>query len=1105
MELSSYRSDRNFWKSLSVMLMAVVFLTTAFTSEASKRRGDQSQSDTLKSSTFSGLKWRSIGPAFTSGRIADFAVNPNNHSEYYVAVASGHVWKTVNNGTTFEPVFEKYGAYAMGCITIDSTNPHVVWLGTGENNHQRALGYGNGVYRSMDGGQSWENMGLKESRQIGEIIVHPTDGNIVYVAAEGSVWGPGGDRGLYKTIDGGKTWEKVLEISEHTGIRDMAMDPRDPDVIYATSEQRRRHVFTKIGGGPESAVYKTTDGGKTWNKIMKGLPNVHIGGMGLAISPVNPDVIYLIMEAADSKGGFFRSVNRGATWEKMNDYHASGQYYNEIFADPKDVDKVYSMDVVSKVTLDGGKTWSNLSLRGRHVDDHALWIDPNDTRHFMIGGDGGIYETFDDGATWLFKSNLPITQFYRVNVDDSEPFYWVYGGTQDNNSLGGPSRNISSAGVTSCEWITTLGGDGFFQAIEPGNPDIVYSAYQYGNIFRYDKKSEERIKIRPEPRQGELTYRWNWNTPFFLSPHSKTRLYIGAEKVFRSDDRGNSWQVISEDLTRNEDRNQFPVMGKYWPSNAVVKDVSTSQWGTIVSLAESLLQENLLYAGTDDGLIQITEDGGITWRKISKFPGVPEYTYVSDITPSRFDANVVFAAFDNIKQDDFKPYLLKSTDKGRTWTSIAGNLPDNETVHTIVQDHVNPDLLFVGTEFSVLFTLDGGKIWTKLSAGIPDIVTKDLKIQERENDLVSATFGRGFYILDDYSPLRHLSADALKNNEAMLFPVKDALMYVQSGLRYGQGSTYYVAPNPDFGATFTWYLKEVPKTKKQQRLEKEKELFKNGDPIPQPTRGQLVEEENEMPPMLVFQITDENGDEVRKLYQKPSSGINRTTWNLRYQGKNPVNLRQNKFDPFSDGPSGMHALPGAYTVTLFMDHNGELTQLADPVEFVAKPLNNTTLPAEDRQALVDYQNKVAELARTMRGAEKFMEELVGKNEHIRQALHNTPQAPAELSVRSRRIAEQLREVEFTFNGTPPQASWEEVPPEPMPLNRRLGVIAYSHWSSTSAPTKTQTDNYEMLLEKLPPVIDEIQRIDQEIKAIEAEMEQYNPPWTPGRLPQLNRN
>ncbi|MFP4471050.1 MAG: VPS10 domain-containing protein [Bacteroidales bacterium] len=1084
------------------ILLSLIFLLVSTDAFAKKKKDKDEKNDTLKSSTFSGLKWRGIGPAFTSGRIADFAVNPDNHSEYYVAVASGHVWKTENNGTTFKPIFDNYGAYAMGSIAMDPNNHNILWLGTGENNHQRALGYGNGVYKSEDGGSSWKNMGLKESRQIGKILIHPENSDIVYVAAEGSVWGPGGDRGLYKTTDGGETWEKVLEISEHTGVNDMVMDPRDPEVIYATSEQRRRRGFGKIGGGPESAVYKTNDGGKTWNKIMKGLPGGHIGGMGIAISPANPEYLYLIMEAAGDNGGFFRSTNRGASWEKRSNHHSSGQYYNEIFCDPVDPDKVYSMETISKVTTDGGKTWNRLSNKGRHVDDHAMWIDPDDTRHWMIGGDGGVYETFDDGENFLFKSNLPITQFYRVNVDDSEPFYWVYGGTQDNNSMGGPSQNIKSSGVSSDEWIVTLGGDGFFQAIEPGNPDIVYSAYQYGNIFRYDKKSGESLKIKPEPGKDELTYRWNWNTPFILSPHSGTRLYIAANKVFRSDDRGNSWETISGDLTRDEDRNQFKIMDKYWPSDAVSKDVSTSLWGTIVSLAESPIKEDLLYIGTDDGVIQVSEDAGANWHKISSFPGVPQYTYVSDILPSLFDENVVYASFDNIKSDDFKPYLLKSTDKGRTWESITGNLPEDETIHTIVQDPVKEDLLFVGTEFSAFFTLDGGKIWTELSAGMPDIAVKDLVIQEREGDLVAATFGRGFYIIDNYTPLRHVDAQALDTSKAILFPVKDALMYVQDGGRYGQGSTYYTAPNPEFGAIFTYYLNDVPKTKKQERLKKEKELFKNSEPIPQPTTEQLREEEKEIPPVLIFTITDEDGNIVRKLYESPSTGINRTSWNLRYQGKNPVHLSGGKFNPKSGGSSGMYALPGTYYVSMSMDHNGEVTQLAGPVAFTAKPLENTTLPATDREALVQYQNKVSELARTMRGAENYMEDLMKKVAHIRQALHNTPKAPVELSHKARNLAESLDEVEFEFNGTPAKASSEEVPPEPMPLNHRMNTIAYSHWGSTSAPTQTQLKQYQILMEELPPVIDEIKQIDREVTALEKEMEKYEAPWTPGRLPEL---
>jgi len=701
---------RKMFQSFFICLLSMLILgISPINVFADKKQKDEVKKDTLKSSLVSGLKLRSIGPAFTSGRVADFAVNPDNPKEYFVAIASGNIWKTTNNGITWKAVFDKYGAYSIGCVTMDPNNHNVVWAGTGENNHQRALGYGDGVYKTVDGGKSWKNMGLKESRQIGDIIVHPCNSDIVFVAAEGSAWGPGGDRGLYKTVDGGENWEKVLDVSENTGINNVVMDPRDHDIMYATSEQRRRHVHTKIGGGPESAVYKSTDGGDNWKKLKSGLPGGDVGGMGIDVSPANPDYVYVIVEAGEGKGGFYRSTDRGESWNKMSDHSSSGQYYNEIFCDPKNADKVYSVETFSHFTTDGGKTWKRLSNNQRHVDDHAMWIDPDDTEHFMIGGDGGVYETYDAGKNYLFKSNLPVTQYYRVNVDNTEPFYWVYGGTQDNNSMGGPSRNLGR-GVTSAEWVVTLGGDGFWQAIDPENPDIVYSEYQYGNIYRYDKKSGESMKIKPQPLKGEETYKWNWNAPFIMSPHSNTRLYMAANKVFKSDDRGNSWEVISDDITAQIDRNTWEVMGRYWGVDAVVKDVSTSLFGTAVSIAESSVQEGLLFVGTDDGVVQVTEDNGATWNKIDKFPGIPEYTYISDIMTSEFDENIVYISFDNMKRDDFKPYILKSTDKGASWTSVSGNLPENGTVHTLAQDFIKPDLLFAGTEFGVFFSIDSKQI-----------------------------------------------------------------------------------------------------------------------------------------------------------------------------------------------------------------------------------------------------------------------------------------------------------------------------------------------------------------------------------------------------------
>jgi photosystem II stability/assembly factor-like uncharacterized protein len=1060
--------------------------------------------DTVTSGDIGGLKFRSIGPALTSGRIADFAVNPCNHSEYYVAVASGHIWKTINNGNTFSPVFDDYGAYAIGCLAMDPKNSNVVWAGTGENNHQRALGYGDGVYKTTDGGKSWKNMGLKESRQIGMIAIHPENTNVVFVAAEGSVWGPGGDRGLYRTADGGKTWEKVLEISENTGVNNVIIHPMDPNIMFATSEQRRRHIFTKIGGGPETAIYKSTDGGKTWNKTTSGLPGGDMGGIGIAISPVDPKIVYAIIEAEGESGGFFRSADCGESWTKMSDHFAQGQYYNEIYCDPKDVDKVYSMETISQVTLDGGKTWKSVGNNERHVDDHALWIDPSDTDHFMIGSDGGVYETYDAGRNFFFKTNLPVTQFYRVNVDNSEPFYWVYGGTQDNSSLGGPSRNTCWSGVSTYEWIVTLGGDGFFQAIEPGNPDIVYSAYQYGNIYRYDKKSGESIKIRPEPVKGEDTYKWNWNAPFILSPHSPTRLYMVANKVFRSDDRGQSWKVISDDITSQTDRNTWPVMGRYWGLDAVAKDVSTSLFGTGVSLAESKLKEDLVFVGTDDGVIQVTEDAGKNWTKITKFPGVPEYTFVSDILPDRFDENTIYACFDNIQRDDFKPYLLKSSDKGKSWVSIAGNLPENHTVLTIAQDFADPDLLFAGTEFGVFFTLDGGKIWTQMKSGLPTIKVPDIVIQERECDLVIATFGRGFYILDNYAPIRELSKET-REKDAYIFPVKNALMFSQKGGHYDQGSNFFFAPNPPFGATFTYYLKEVPKTLKEIRKEKEKELVDEKKPVPIPTMDELRAEESQLAPYLIFTIRDVKGNIIRKLAANPSKGTSRIIWDLRYSNNYRLNLQNEKFNPFSAGDGGILAMPGKYSVTMSMVFNGEVKELAGPVEFEAKALNNTTLPNNDRAELVAFQDKVSELINAVNGADEFAKELMKRTHYVKQSIQNMPGVPFALMDSAVVIEKQLDNILWSLNGQVPEASDEENWPAPPPIQKRLGEIMAASWGNTSTPTQTQRDQYALLEEELPPILEQLRAIAEgDLKQLEDELDRLGAPWMPGRIPEWKK-
>ena len=1094
---------------LPILLILSVALVLPL--QAQKKKKDVADTgDTLKSSTFSGLKFRSIGPAFTSGRIADFAVNPENPSEYFVAVASGHVWKTVNNGTTFTPVFDNYGAYSIGVVTMDPSNHNLVWVGTGENNHQRALGYGDGVYKSLDGGKSWKNMGLKDSRQIGGIVIDPRNSNTVFVAAEGSAWGPGGDRGLYKTTDGGKTWKKTLDISENTGANNVVMDPCDPDVLYATTEQRRRHVFTKIGGGPESSVYKSEDNGETWRKITKGLPGGDLGGMGIAVSPVDHNVIYLIVEATENNGGFYRSTDRGESWEKMSSYSSSGQYYNEIYCDPVDVDRVFSTETVTQVTMDGGKTWSSLSTENRHVDDHALWIDPDDTNHFFIGGDGGIYETFDNGNKWVFKSNLPVTQFYRVQVDNDYPFYNVYGGTQDNNSFGGPSQNLSSAGVSSEEWYPILGGDGFWVQIDPEEPNIVYCEYQYGNMYRYDKKSGETLNIKPRPRKGEKTYKWNWDTPLIISPHSRTRLYTFANKVFRSDDRGESWTVISDDLTSGTDRNTWAVMDHYWSYDAVAKDVSTSLWGTGVALAESPVQEDLLFAGTDDGVLSITEDAGKTWRQVENFPGAPAYTYISDILPSKFDANVVYVTLSNLKRDDFKPYVFVSRDKGRSWVSISNNLPENGSVHTMEQDYKVENLLFAGTEFGVYFSVDGGKIWVRMKSGLPTVSIKDMTIQEREDDLVLASFGRGFYILDDYSPLRQVARNnGILESDAYIFKIQDALMYLQTDGKYGQGATLFHADNPEFGAVFTYYLKDVPKSLRQMRHEEEKKLFKDKKPIPQPDINELRKENEEDPIYLLFTITDQSGNVVRKITSRPSEGINRVNWDMRYDSPMPVSMREVKFNPLSSGGrgrrgggSGMLALPGDFNVKLEMVVRDEVKPLAGPVSFKAELLNNTTLPRESREEVMAFYGKMYELVRVMRGSQALAQEDLEKVIKMKQTVIQSSAGTMEMMAELKAIEAGLNDAIFKFDGPESKASWEELDEIDMPFNRRLNSILYSAWGSTHGVTGVMTDNYNILMEEFPPVLDKIRELDMKTDEIQQKLDAARLQWTPDRVPEL---
>ncbi len=1076
-------------KQNKVILLTVLILLS-FISFA---QDDKKEDKLYSSSTYSGLKFRSVGPAFASGRIADIEVNPDNTKEMYVAVASGNVWKTSNAGITWKPIFETYGSYSTSDVAIDPRNTNIVWVGTGEYNSQRAIGYGDGVYLSKDGGDSFENMGLKKSEHIGRIVIDPRNSH-VYVAAQGPLWGDGGDRGLYKSTDMGKTWDKILDVSENTGITDIIYNPSNPDELYCAAYQRRRHVWTLINGGEESAIYKSTDAGKTWEKTSSGLPSGDMGRIGLTISPVKPNNIYAVIEAEGESGGIFRSTNKGASWKKMNDrVSTSPQYYNRLYADPVNPDKIFSMDTWTGVSLDGGKTWNNLSDAKKHVDDHALWIDPNDTDHFWIGSDGGLYETYNHGADWRHIENLSVTQFYRVAVDNEKPFYNIYGGTQDNMSIGGPSRTLSQAGITNDYWFTTKGGDGFQSRIDPKNPNIVYSQSQYGWLVRYDKITGESVIIKPQPPQNEA-YRWNWNSPLIISSHSNTRLYFAANKLFKSDNRGDTWEVISPDLTQQIDRNNLPVMGKIQSPEAVAKNSSTSLFGNITEITESPITEGLIYIGTDDGLVQVTEDDGKTWTKIDKFPDVPKNTYVSCLTASKHEANTVYATFDGRKQNNLKPMVLKSDNKGKTWKNITANLPERGTVYKIEQDYKNKNLLFAGTEFGFYFTIDEGENWIEFSNGLPTIMVRDIAIQEDEDDIVLATFGRSFYVLDDYSPLREITKDVI-DSKGTLFQVSDALMFVESVANYGQGANKYSAKNPPIAAVFTYYLKEKPKTLKKIRKDKEKELAKEGKDIDYPSFAELQKEDEEEKAYLLFTISDMDGNIVRQLKKNPQAGLNRVTWNMKYSSWEPISKVK---DNLQTGNSSFPVTPGKYKVKLSLFVSGELSQIGTEQEFSVLQLQNNTISRGDQKIITEFYAKVSDLSRVVFATDDANNYFIEKLKSLEVSLYATNMENKELLAQIKNVQEQCNLIKIKFEGNESisKRNANQVPS----IAERLGILLYSFYRHTGQPTATMTEQYEIVRTEFKIELKKLETIEIQIEQIEQELEKQKAPYIKGRLP-----
>lgn len=1085
-----------------LLILPFLFPGTFLNGEKAKGKteGKGTEEGLLTPATFAGLSFRGIGPALMSGRISDIAIHPLKHSIRYIAVGSGGVWKTMNAGTTWTPVFDDQPSYSIGCVTLDPTNPDVVWVGTGENVSGRHVGYGDGIYKSLNGGTTWKNMGLEKSEHIAKILIDPRDPNVIYAAAEGPLWNPGGERGLYKSTDGGNSWTLSLKIDENTGVTDAAFEPGNPDILYAAAYQRRRSVAAFLGGGPQSGIYKSTDAGKNWRKLTVGIPTGDMGKIGLAVSPQKPNVVYATIEAADKEKGFYRSENRGESWEKRNSYISGGtgpHYYQEIYADPHRFDRVIQMDVWMNVTDDGGKTFRKLGEKYKHSDNHALAFDPADPDYLLAGSDGGLYETRDRGETWKFFANLPVTQFYKLALDNSLPFYNVHGGTQDNCSQMGPSRTLNNNGITNRDWFITSGADGYACAVDPEDPNIIYCEWQVGSLLRYDKKSGELVDIQPQPEKGEDAPRWNWDSPVLISPHSHTRLYFASQRLYRSDDRGDSWTAISPDLSRKIFRYKQEIMGRVWSVDALWDFGAMSFYGNVTTISESPLLEGLIYAGTDDGLVQVTEDGGKNWQKIEIFPGVPPYSFVNDIRASEHDANTVFAVFDNHKRGDYKPYILRSTDRGRTWVSISGDLPDRHIVWSIVQDHEKADLLFTGTEFGIFFTLDGGTRWIKLQGGLPTISFRDIEIQKRENDLVGASFGRSFYILDDYSPLRSVSRELLEK-KAVLFPVKKALMYIErdplgSKEKADQGHGFFTAPNPPFGAVFTYYLKESLKTQKEKRRDREKLYEESGRPVPFPPWPMLKYEARENEPVILLTVKDRDGRVVRRLTGPAEKGFHRVAWDLRYPSTEPTRLSLEGLSPWERPGEGPLVVPGVFSVSISQRDGGSESLSAESQPVVVESLCLASLPAEDRDELLAFQEKAGELQRVIRGAGAAANEMLDRLKFIKKALLDTPDVNPCLTLRANSLELQLRNILFELYGD--RVKRERGEPEVPSLIRRVSAQLYS----TAPVTATVKRNFETAAAELPALLEKLRKlIDVDFRGLEEEMEAAGAPWTPGR-------
>jgi len=1017
---------------------------------------------------FKSLEFREIGPAVMGGRIDDFAVVESNPKIIFVGTASGGVWKTTNNGTTWEPVFDKEGVSTIGDLAIAPSDPSVVWVGSGEPNNRQSSSWGDGAYKSIDGGKTWKNVGLEKTHHIGRIVIHPRNPDVVYVAALGHLWGPNPERGVYKTTDGGKTWSQVLKINEDTGVSDIAMDPESPDILYAAAYERRRTPFGFNGGGTDSAIYKTIDGGATWKKLTKGLPYENggeTGRIGLDIYRKDPNIVYAVVQ--HEKGGTFRSEDKGETWKKMGDTDPRPSYYSQVRIDPNNDLRIWELGAPMFYSEDGGKTFTTQRVRSIHGDYHAMWIDPADSNHMIVGSDGGIHWSYDAGKSWDFLNTIAIGQFYEIALDNEKP-YDICGGLQDNGSWCGPSQTTTRDGIVNEDWQVIHGGDGFYAAIDNVEPWIVYTESQDGYISRRDLRTGQQRSIRPEAKATEPHYRFQWNSPVAISAHDHNAVYYGGNYLFKSTDRGDTWTRLGGDLTTGADRNKLQIFGKTPDKKTLSRHDGVQDYPTITTLSESPLTPNVLWVGTDDGNVQVTRDGGKTWKNLAgKFPGLHPGTYVSRVVASKAAEGAAFVTFDGHRSDDYSIYIFATTDYGENWKAIRNGIPDSAgTVHVLREHPRNSNLLFAGTEFGLWVSWDRGANWTELKNNFPTVPVDDIEIQARENDLVLATHGRSIWIFDDLTPIEKMDSK-VESSALTFFPPRAATTWTIRQRRWSAGQKMFTAKNPPYGALLSYYLRDaVP----AESPKKDKDKKEGAEEQTKPEAKSDTAEKKEG--KVKITVLDKDGKTVREFEGPGGAGVNRTNWDLR--SNPPAEPTPEQLEAaaagYGFGPRGPLVDPGEYTIKIKagdQEANQKVTVEDD---------NRVTFSAADRAARREAIDKLYAMARMSDKDRRTIEGIQTALKNAREQWKkdagkpNAPKIPEdivkaadELQKKVDAVAEKfIREQQSLGNAGPP-FEWK---PDPLPIQVQELLNDLDGFSA--APDGQQKEK----LEELTPLVND---------------------------------